>query len=222
MTKTKKIGISVGAIVALVIVAVGVIMLTHKDNKTVAASAAAVGTMSSDAATEAGTTGGLAVGGGAALGQLGSNDQQAARSAASGTGGGNTSSGGAQLPDPSTFKDYEKYKDAKSAMFGEIVVGNGAELKANMKAAVAYKGWLTDGQVFDQSKANSEGKIEPFVFQIGANQVIPGWEQGLVGMKVGGTRILIVPPSVGYGANARGSIPPNSVLVFAVQLIGAE
>ena len=143
---------------------------------------------------------------------------------ASGTSG---SSGGASSsaptgPDPTTFAQYEKYKNENNALFGDMQVGNGAELTANKKAAVYYKGWLTNGQMFDQSRPGSDGKLQPFVFELGAHQVIPGWEQGLAGMKVGGTRLVIVPPSVGYGANGQGSIPPNSVLVFEVQLLAVQ
>lgn len=120
--------------------------------------------------------------------------------------------------DPSTFSQYEKYKDNQGALFGDVQVGTGAELTANKKAAVYYRGWLTNGQMFDQSRTGSDGKTEAFIFTMGAHQVIPGWEQGLNGMKVGGVRLLIVPPAAGYGSTGQGSIPPNSVLVFQVQL----
>lgn len=123
-----------------------------------------------------------------------------------------------QQIDPSTFGQYEKYKEEKNALFGDIQVGTGAELGANMKAAVYYKGWLTNGQLFDASRPDDKGALQPFIFTMGAHQVIPGWEQALAGMKVGGTRLLIVPPAVGYGAAGQGSIPGNSVLIFMVQL----
>lgn len=124
--------------------------------------------------------------------------------------------------DPSNFGQYEKYKDSQGALFGDAQVGTGTELTAGKKAAVLYRGWLTNGQMFDQSRTGSDGKMEPFVFTMGAHQVIPGWEQGLGGMKVGGVRLLIVPPAVGYGATGQGSIPPNSVLVFQVQLLEVQ
>lgn len=124
--------------------------------------------------------------------------------------------------DPTTFSQYDKYKEGSGALFGEIQAGNGAELGANMKAAVFYKGWLTNGQLFDQSRPNDKGEMQPFVFTLGAHQVIPGWEQALAGMKVGGTRLVIVPPAVGYGAAGQGPIPGNAVLVFQVQLAAVQ
>lgn len=124
--------------------------------------------------------------------------------------------------DPASFSQYEKYKDSEGAMFADAQVGTGAELKPNMKAAVYYKGWLTNGQMFDQSRTDEKGQIQPFIFTLGGNQVIKGWEQGLEGMKVGGTRLLIIPPVVGYGATGQGSIPGNAVLVFQVQLADVQ
>lgn len=134
-----------------------------------------------------------------------------------------TGSGSApQEPDPSKFGDYEKYKDSTSALFGEMVVGPGAELTAGKKAAVYYKGWLTNGSLFDASRTGSDGKLQAFTFTLGAHQVILGWEQGIAGMKVGGKRLIIIPPSVGYGATGQGPIPANAVLVFEVQLVAVQ
>jgi FKBP-type peptidyl-prolyl cis-trans isomerase FkpA len=124
--------------------------------------------------------------------------------------------------DPSTFSKYDQYKSNTAALFADIQKGTGDELTINKKAAVVYKGWLTNGQLFDQSRADSNGQLQPFGFTLGAHQVITGWEQGMAGMKVGGTRLLIIPPSVGYGAAGQGSIPPNSVLVFQVQLLAVQ
>lgn len=122
-------------------------------------------------------------------------------------------------PGPESFGQYEQYKDGQSALTGDIIIGDGGELKTGYQAAVFYKGWLTNGQLFDQSRAGSDGKLQPFILTLGAHQVIRGWEEGLVGMKVGGTRRIIVPPAAGYGANPQGAIPANSVLVFDVQLL---
>ena len=132
----------------------------------------------------------------------------------------NSSGSGAQSNpfDPASFMQYDKYKSDKGALFGEVQVGTGATLEAGKKAAVFYRGWLTNGDKFDESHAGSDGKLTPFIFTLGAHQVIPGWEQALAGMKVGGVRLIVVPPLVGYGATGQGSIPPNSVLVFQVQL----
>lgn len=155
------------------------------------------------------------------LGQLGGNQKSAAGSSPS---AGTEASGAptAQTFNPTTFSQYDKYKASTGALFGEAPVGTGAELTANHKAAVYYRGWLTNGQLFDQSRPGSDGKLQPFVFTEGAHQVIPGWEEGLAGMKVGGVRLLIVPPAVGYGTAGQGSIPPNAVLVFQVQLLEVQ
>jgi FKBP-type peptidyl-prolyl cis-trans isomerase FkpA len=122
-------------------------------------------------------------------------------------------------PGPESFGQYEQYKDNQGALTGDMVIGSGDELKAGYQAAVYYKGWLTNGQLFDQSKPGSDGKLQPFILTLGAHQVIAGWEQGLLGMKVGGTRRIIIPPAYGYGATAQNGIPANSVLVFDVQLL---
>lgn len=93
-------------------------------------------------------------------------------------------------------------------------VGQGAAAAPGDTLSVNYTGKLQDGTVFDTSIGRA-----PFSFVLGANQVIQGWEQGLVGMKVGGKRLLIIPPNLGYGAQAMGPIPANSTLVFEVDLL---
>jgi FKBP-type peptidyl-prolyl cis-trans isomerase len=93
-------------------------------------------------------------------------------------------------------------------------VGTGDVAKAGDQVTVNYIGKLTNGTVFD----TSIGK-QPFSFTLGTGQVIPGWDQGLQGMKVGGKRLLIIPPSLAYGAQQTGPIPPNSTLVFEVDLL---
>jgi FKBP-type peptidyl-prolyl cis-trans isomerase FkpA len=138
------------------------------------------------------------------------------------SGSGSSSNNASSAFDPTTFKQYDKYKDSKDALFGDVEKGTGAELGANMKAGVYYKGWLTDGTLFDQSKTDEKGQKQPFVFTEGAHQVIPGWEQGVAGMKVGGTRLIIVPPAAGYGTQGQGTIPPNAVMIFEVQLVAVQ
>lgn len=97
-------------------------------------------------------------------------------------------------------------------------VGSGAEATAGMLVTVNYTGKLqSTGAVFDSSL----GK-KPFQFVLGARQVIPGWDQGLQGMKVGGKRLLIIPPGLAYGAQGVGPIPPNATLIFEVDLLKVE
>lgn len=168
-------------------------------------------------------SGGLSVSSSNATSSIGQLDGSGNRaSAGAGSGSSSTSSSSASSIDPSTFGQYEKYKDSQGALFGEAKVGTGTELTAGKKAAVFYRGWLTNGQLFDESRTGSDGKLQPFIFTLGEHNVIPGWEQGLNGMKVGGVRLLIVPPAVGYGSTGQGSIPPNSVLVFQVQLLEVQ
>lgn len=98
------------------------------------------------------------------------------------------------------------------------VVGTGAEAKTGDTVTVNYLGTLENGTKFD----SSYDRNQPFTTQIGVGQVIKGWDEGIVGMKVGGKRKLIIPPSLGYGDQAAGSIPPNSTLIFEVELLGVK
>lgn len=136
-----------------------------------------------------------------------------------GNGGGGSSAPAANVPGPEEFGQYEAYKDKEVAMYGDLVAGTGAAVANGSTVTVQYKGWLTSGKLFDQSTAD-----RPYSFVEGAHGVIPGWEEGLFGMKVGGKRRLIIPPGRGYGAAgaANGLIPPNSVLVFDVELVAVK
>ena len=99
----------------------------------------------------------------------------------------------------------------------DLVVGNGETAAAGQSVSVHYTGWLTNGQKFD----SSVDRNDPFEFNLGRGQVIPGWDQGVAGMQVGGKRKLTIPPNLAYGARgAGGVIPPNATLVFEVELLG--
>jgi FKBP-type peptidyl-prolyl cis-trans isomerase len=101
----------------------------------------------------------------------------------------------------------------------DIQVGTGAEATKGAMVDVHYTGWLTNGSKFDSSLDRGQ----PFSFALGGGMVIQGWDQGVVGMKVGGKRKLTIPPELGYGARgAGGVIPPNATLVFEVELLAVK
>jgi FKBP-type peptidyl-prolyl cis-trans isomerase len=101
----------------------------------------------------------------------------------------------------------------------DLKAGTGAAAVAGKRVTVHYTGWLTNGTKFDSSKDHGQ----PFSFQLGAGEVIKGWDQGVAGMKVGGVRKLTIPASLGYGTRgAGGVIPPNATLVFEVELLGVN
>ncbi len=94
--------------------------------------------------------------------------------------------------------------------------GTGPAAQSGQTVSVHYTGWLTDGKKFDSSKDRNQ----PFEFPLGAGRVIKGWDEGVQGMKVGGSRKLTIPANLGYGARgAGGVIPPNATLVFEVDLL---
>ena len=106
----------------------------------------------------------------------------------------------------------------------DTIPGTGDEAKAGNRVRVHYTGWLYDptapksrGKKFDSSKDRGQ----PFSFGLGGGEVIRGWDEGVQGMKVGGTRVLTIPPEMGYGARGAGGVsPPNATLVFEVELLG--
>ena len=101
----------------------------------------------------------------------------------------------------------------------EIVIGDGPAARSGQRVSVHYTGWLTDGTKFD----SSHDRGQPFGFRLGASEVILGWDDGIVGMQVGGKRRLTIPPDLAYGRRGmRGVIPPNATLVFEVDLLAVQ
>ncbi len=105
----------------------------------------------------------------------------------------------------------------------DVTPGTGAEASAGQVVRVHYTGWLYKADAADHKGTkfdSSKDRNEPFDFKLGAGEVIQGWDEGVAGMKVGGTRILTIPPKMGYGATgAGGVIPPNATLLFEVELL---
>jgi FKBP-type peptidyl-prolyl cis-trans isomerase FkpA len=114
---------------------------------------------------------------------------------------------------------------ASGLQYDDTVPGTGEAARAGRQVRVHYTGWLHDaaapdgrGRKFDSSKDRGQ----PFSFALGAGEVIGGWDEGVQGMQVGGTRQLLIPPQLGYGARgAGGVIPPNATLLFEVELLAA-
>jgi len=106
----------------------------------------------------------------------------------------------------------------------DVRVGSGASAATGKTLTVNYTGWLFDASRTDQKGLQFDSSVgkTPFTFTLGAGQVIAGWDRGLVGMNVGGLRRLVIPPSLGYGAERSGPIPPNSTLVFDVELVNVQ
>ncbi|MBA3344682.1 MAG: FKBP-type peptidyl-prolyl cis-trans isomerase [Gemmatimonadales bacterium] len=107
-------------------------------------------------------------------------------------------------------------KTASGLNYEEVQQGKGAAAAQGQTVAVHYTGWLPNGTKFDSSRDRGD----PFLFTLGAGQVIPGWDEGVAGMKVGGRRKLVLPPALAYGAaGAPPVIPPDATLVFDVELL---
>ena len=112
----------------------------------------------------------------------------------------------------------ESTKTTNGLYYRDLEVGSGSEVATGQLVGTHYTGWLADGTKFGENGASDA----PLRFRLGIGQVIPGWDLGLPGMRVGGTRQLIIPPSLGYGARQNGPIPPYSILVFEVEVVSTE
>ena len=117
---------------------------------------------------------------------------------------------------PQLEVDLATFERSPSGLYiKDVAEGAGPEVAVGQTAVVHYTGWLPDGTEFDSSVGG-----DPLSFAVGAGRVIPGWEEGVAGMKVGGRRKLVIPPALGYGAyGAAPVIPPNATLVFDVELL---
>jgi len=119
-----------------------------------------------------------------------------------------------RTPTPVNPGDY--VTTASGLRYYDLAVGDGPIVQNGMQVTVHYSGWLTDGSQFDSSLDRGE----PFSFVIGRGQLIPGWEEGVLGMRVGGRRQLVIPPDLGYGSQgAGGVIPPDATLIFEVEVL---
>ena len=127
---------------------------------------------------------------------------------------------------PSTTATNSGTQPPTQLVVQDEAIGSGATAQVGDMLNVSYTGKLENGTVFDTSVGKPaapncpSGTKEGFCFTLGAGQVIPGWDQGLEGMKVGGKRLLIIPAALAYGAQGQGSIPANATLIFEVELLG--
>lgn len=121
---------------------------------------------------------------------------------------------------PSLGVDLSRMTRTPSGLYVEdLEEGQGLQARPGHVVSVHYTGWLPNGVKFDSSRDRGE----PFSFQLGAHQVIPGWEEGVNGMRIGGERLLVIPPSLAYGQRGvPGTIPPSATLVFKVELLDIQ
>jgi FKBP-type peptidyl-prolyl cis-trans isomerase len=107
----------------------------------------------------------------------------------------------------------------------DLIVGDGATAESGQTIVVHYTGWLYDPTQPDNKGSKFDSSVDrgqPFEFPLGAGRVIKGWDQGFSGMQVGGKRLLVIPPEMGYGSRGTGPIPPNATLMFEVELLDTK
>jgi FKBP-type peptidyl-prolyl cis-trans isomerase FkpA len=151
---------------------------------------------------------------GLALVLVGCNQQKASTTTSSSTPASTSTSAPATTPSGSA----QEITTRSGLKITDLKVGEGTVAENGSNVSVQYTGWLVDGTQFDTSVGRG-----PFTFRIGAGQVIPGWDEGVKGMRVGGKRKLTIPPDLGYGASgAGGVIPPGATLVFEVELLDVK
>jgi FKBP-type peptidyl-prolyl cis-trans isomerase len=122
-----------------------------------------------------------------------------------------------EQPTPREVADEDYTKTDSGLKYYDFTTGTGAEAQANQLVLVHYNGWFTNGQLFDSSARRNQ----PISFILGTGDVIPGWDEGIAGMRIGGQRQLVIPPELAYGATGYGPIPPNATLIFEVELVDA-
>jgi len=129
----------------------------------------------------------------------------------------------AATPTPASAEPQGKTMTTASGLqITDSKVGSGATPKTGQTCVMHYTGWLYENGAKGKKFDSSVDRGQPFEFAIGRKQVIAGWDEGVATMKVGGKRTLIIPPSLGYGAQGVGPIPPNATLIFEVELLGVK
>jgi FKBP-type peptidyl-prolyl cis-trans isomerase FkpA len=142
-----------------------------------------------------------------------------------GGGGGETEAGAVPPSDPALLfyapeleVNLSEFERRSSGLYVEdVMVGDGPVARRTSRVWIHYVGWLPDGTVFDASLGG-----DPYHTRLGGNEVIRGWNEGIVGMRRGGVRRLVVPPRLGYGSAGRGDVPPNATLVFRLELVDVD